>query len=99
MRELNSYTVNYLKAVRWEKPDWIPAHVSLLPATWRKYREGLEAIVKDHPRLFPWYSGSVDYDRIDAPSYREGTYIDHWYLRVGKRGGRIGRHGGGAPAV
>ena len=79
MRELNSYTVNYLKAVRWEKPDWIPAHVSLLPAPWRKYREGLEAIVKDHPRLFPWYSGSVDYDRIDAPSYREGTYIDHWH--------------------
>jgi len=79
MSELNCYTINYLKAARWEKPDWIPAQVSLLPATWRKYREDLEAIVKNHPRFFPWYSGKVDYDYAGPPSYRKGTYVDHWH--------------------
>lgn len=78
MNTYNAFTSNYLKAVKWEKPKWIPAHVSLLPATWKKYREDLEAVVRQYPRLFPWYTGQRDYDFIGAPSYKQGTYIDHW---------------------
>ena len=44
-------TENYLKAVNFENPEWIPCRVSLMPATWRKYREALEEVVLRHPEI------------------------------------------------
>ena len=39
-----------------------------MPATWKKYREDLEHIVKAHPALFPDANESHDYDFIAQPS-------------------------------
>lgn len=51
----NRHTVNYLKAMVFDYPEWTPCRVSLMPATWIKYREELEEVVLAHPRIFPDY--------------------------------------------
>ena len=79
MSELNCYTINYLKRLRVGKTRLDPAQVSLLPATWRKYREDLEAIVKNHPRFSLGILARSIMITPDLASYRKGTYVDHWH--------------------
>ena len=75
----NGHTRNYLKAITFDHPEWIPCRVGLMPATWIKYREELERLVLDHPRIFPGYArGSRDFDRIDDPLYELGRHTDCW---------------------
>lgn len=75
----NPRTLNYLKAVQFDSPDWTPCRVGLMPATWMKYREDVEQVVLAHPRLFPGYAkGSKDFDRIDYPLYELGRRTDAW---------------------
>ncbi len=75
----NRHTQNYLKAITFDHPEWIPCRVGLMPATWIKYREELERLVLDHPRIFPGYArGSRDFDRIDDPLYELGRHTDCW---------------------
>ena len=72
-------TDNFLRAAEFRGPKWIPAAVSIMPATWRKYREEVERIVLDHPGIFPDYrEGSRDFDRIEVETYRQGCYTDAW---------------------
>ena len=51
----NRETVNFLKTLYFDTPEWTPYVVSLMPATWMKYREDLEEVVLAHPRTFPGY--------------------------------------------
>jgi uroporphyrinogen decarboxylase len=45
---------NYLRAVRFERPDWIPMIFHINPACWRHYdTAALEDLKAAHPRLFP----------------------------------------------
>jgi len=75
----NERTDNFLRAAEFRYPKWIPATVGLMPATWRKYREDLERIVLDHPKIFPDFKkGSVNFDAIGSPSYRRGRVKDSW---------------------
>jgi hypothetical protein len=75
----NRRTVNFLKAISFDYPEWIPCRVALLPATWIKYRDELEAVILTHPRLFPDYEkGQKDFDEIDNPLYTEGRHRDCW---------------------
>jgi len=75
----NERTENFLRAAEFRYPKWIPATVSLMPATWRKYREDLERIVLDHPKIFPGYrKGSHDFDAIGDIGYRKGRFRDSW---------------------
>jgi hypothetical protein len=75
----NKHTLNYLKTITFDHPEWIPCRVGLMPATWIKYREELERLVLDHARVFPSYEqGSRDFDRIDDPLYELGRHIDCW---------------------
>ncbi len=70
---------NYWRAVEFRRPERIPVRVSLMPATWKKYRGDLEAVVLRHPEIFPGFTaGSMDYDRIPGVQYREGTWTDPW---------------------
>lgn len=72
-------TVNLLKTINFDNPEWTPCRVSLMPATWIKYREELEALVLAHPRIFPDYQkGSRDFDEITNPLYEEGRHRDCW---------------------
>ncbi len=71
---------NWLRAVEFRYPEWIPCSVAISPANWKAYRGDLESIVRDHPRLFP-LSREVAADFYDEmpPVYRGGQcYTDNW---------------------
>jgi len=75
----NRRTINYLKAMYFDYPEWTPCAVGLMNATWIKYREALEELVLSHPRIFPGFEkGSRDYDRIDSTLYEAGRHTDCW---------------------
>lgn len=75
----NGRTTNLLKAIHFDYPDWVPTHVDLLPATWMKYRESLESVVLDHPKLFPFYKkGMRAFDRVDNLLHELGEHTDCW---------------------
>ncbi|MBM7582870.1 hypothetical protein JOD02_001739 [Caldicoprobacter guelmensis] len=75
---MNDYMKNFMKAMKFQHPDRIPVRVSLLPATWMKYREELEDIVLRHPLLFGKYKkGSYDYNR-KPKTYNQGQHVDAW---------------------
>ncbi len=75
----NRRTVNFLKTIYFDTPEWTPCAVSLLPATWIRYREQLEEVVLAHPRIFPDHvAGSRDYDAIEDPMYELGRRTDCW---------------------
>lgn len=77
----NRHTVNYLKTIYFDYPEWTPCTVGLMPATWIKYREDLEKAVLAHPRIFPGYKrGSVDFgfSGFANPLYELGQHIDCW---------------------
>ena len=79
----NKDTVNYLKTIYFDDPEWVPWRVDILPATWMKYRERMEDLVLAHPRLFPDYEpGTKDFDRIEdsleALLYELGQQVDCW---------------------
>lgn len=75
----NRHTVNLLRTIYFDYPEWVPCRVGLMPATWIKYREDLEALVLAHPRIFPGYEkGSKDFDLLDNPLYELGRHIDCW---------------------
>ena len=71
---------NYLRTLEFRFPQWIPSSVNFAPIVWNTYREALERIVLDHPRIFPDYTPSERdfYDEMPLV-YREGEYYqDNW---------------------
>ena len=64
-RGRNRRTVNYIKTITFDYPEWIPHVISISPSSWMKYREQLEDLVLRHPRVFPEYrKGEKDFDEI-----------------------------------
>lgn len=88
---------NWLRAVEFRGPEWIPCNVSLAPLTWHTHREKLEALVRRHPRVFPdLRPGSVSYDDF-GPVYRQGEYFKDnwgcvWYNAIGGLEGQVVEH-------
>ncbi len=71
----------YLRAIEFREPHRIPCNINLVPATWCKYKEKLEDIVKQHPFIF----GSKYLEYMEKKNYcefppylREGFFIDAW---------------------
>ena len=77
----NRQTVNYLKTIYFDTPEWVACSVGFLPATWMHHREGLEDLCLRHPRIFPGFKkGGVDFDqkRMWNPLYELGRHKDCW---------------------
>lgn len=75
----NARTVNQLKVIQFDHPEWTPCGVGLMPGTWMRHREALAEIVLAHPRLFPGHEeGSEDFDHINDPLYEPGERTDSW---------------------
>lgn len=75
----NRETVNLLKAIQFDDPEWTPCYVGLMPATWMKHREALEDLVLAHPRLWPGArKGQTDFDAVWGPLYEAGRHTDAW---------------------
>lgn len=69
---------NYFRAVEFRHPEWIPIRMSLLPGTWRKYRQALEEVVLAHPLVFgECEPGGRDFDALEG-TYRAGEHTDEW---------------------
>ena len=69
---------NYLKALEFRYPEWIPCSINISPAAWKRHREGLEEVIARHPSIFGQYEGgSRDFDEM-PPVYRIGEYADNW---------------------
>lgn len=64
--------------MNFERPEFIPVSISLLPATWMKYREALDEVVRRHPILFGEQAGANrDYDAVGG-TYVAGAHVDIW---------------------
>ena len=70
---------NWLRAINFQNPEWIPVSISFAPAVWHRHREGLENVIVKHPLLFGNYAkGNVNFDSFPNV-YREGEqYTDNW---------------------
>jgi len=70
---------NWLRAVEFRYPEWIPCTVNLAPLAWKTHRRDLEKLVLAHPRILPGYQeGTVHFDRMPL-GFRGGEYfIDKW---------------------
>lgn len=70
---------NWLRAVDFQHPEWIPCAVGFSLLTWHTHREQLEDLVLRHPLLFRGFQrGSVDYDKFPVV-YRAGEeFRDNW---------------------
>ena len=70
---------NFLRAVEFRYPEWIPCSVALMPATWVRYGNALEDIVEHYPHLFRYQKISAEERATLGPGYREGEYFtDNW---------------------
>lgn len=69
---------NYLRAVEFRDPEWIPCNVSFDPILWYTHREKLEEIVLKYPSIFGKYEkGNIDLDEFGVR--RRGNMItDEW---------------------
>jgi len=66
------------KAMLWQKPEYIPVSVGILPRAWMKYREELDQLLAKHPTLFGDYqTGRRNFDDV-AGRYAEGEHVDVW---------------------
>ena len=69
---------NYLRAVEFRNPRWIPYNVFIMPATRRKYGKSLERLIAQYPEIARSYSvGSREYYNLPT-GYKKGTYVDEW---------------------
>jgi len=70
---------NYYRTVEYGYPEYILCNVSLLPATWSKYRGELEDLVIRHPIIFgdQKKDPSRNFDNFGG-TYAEGDHVDNW---------------------
>ena len=74
---------NWLRAIEYRRPDWIPCWVVLAPIAWKRHGHALEDLVAEHPLLFPGFkAGDIrDFNRMPV-GYRKGEIMtDKWGCR------------------
>ncbi len=72
---------NYLRAARFQRPEWIPAAVAINDASWNLYRKDMERVALRFPEYFPHvHEGWRDYEHYRfAPAYRKDEkFTDSW---------------------
>ena len=72
---------NFLRAVRFDKPEYIPMRLNINSACWHHYpQDGLKALMASHPFLFPDFENSTERVQPEyLPWQLAGEpYIDPW---------------------
>jgi uroporphyrinogen decarboxylase len=71
---------NIRRAIRFEKPDWIPMIFHINPACWFHYsHDALQALMAEHPLLFPDYKIVEKVDPGVSPVQRKDhPFTDSW---------------------
>ncbi|RPJ79799.1 MAG: hypothetical protein EHM13_13045, partial [Acidobacteria bacterium] len=72
----DSITENTLRAIRFERPEYVPVVFWINPACWHHYpQDALQELVSNHPLLFP----SPPSPPVLTPWERAGqSYVDSW---------------------
>lgn len=66
---------NYLRAIEFHSPSYIPCFVSIPPPTWKKYGENLVKVIRKHHLLFPWFREDQPHEQnVRKPR----VYKDEW---------------------
>ncbi|MBN2151223.1 MAG: hypothetical protein JW839_07260 [Candidatus Lokiarchaeota archaeon] len=71
---------NYVRAVTFQGPEWIPCSVSIFGAVWQRHRERLSEVVEGHPFIF---GGRIlnkkrSYDNLISGWHKAGIKRDNW---------------------
>jgi hypothetical protein len=71
---------NYLKAVKFQSPEWIPCSMSIYGSVWQKYRERLAAVIEKHPFIFGprFINKKRNYDNLISGWHKVGLHTDNW---------------------
>lgn len=71
----SSFRENYIRAARFERPDYIPVTFSINDACWRHYPQAaLFSLMEGHPFLFPHFHRPAEpYQPVFAPDARENA--------------------------
>ncbi|UCB45820.1 MAG: hypothetical protein JSV25_16730 [Spirochaetota bacterium] len=70
---------NFLRAIEFNRPQWIPIIFELLPAVWKQHGVNLEELILRYPDIFEGYEKGQISPVATNPLYIEGqTVIDDW---------------------
>jgi hypothetical protein len=70
---------NFIRAIEFRKPDWVPIVFELLPAVWKRHGEELRKLVRRHPLAFDGLDEAQMGADPDDPLYIEGRHVgDDW---------------------
>lgn len=70
---------NYMRALEFRRPQWVPIHFGTTPSVWQKYGERLEEIVLRHPLVFPDYRPGDYRARLKGPFIAPDEWLrDDW---------------------
>jgi len=91
-----SFRENYLRAVDFRGPEYIPAHISVFWPLWNTYREKLEEIAIKYEMFFGFKPGSIEY--ADKPGliyideYRHDAFGCLWHFNIKGYQGQVVKH-------
>ena len=70
---------NFVRAIEFRRPQWIPIQFDLLPAVIVRHGDALREVMRTHPGVFPGNAVDVATTVHDDPLYTAGsTYVDDW---------------------
>ncbi|MFX0102730.1 MAG: uroporphyrinogen decarboxylase family protein [Candidatus Hodarchaeota archaeon] len=70
---------NYLRALEFRGPDWIPCSVSIFGAVWAKYRDKLRDITARYPFIFgTLIKHKRNFDHINSRHKPDTYFRDNW---------------------
>lgn len=84
---------NYLRAIEFRDPEWIPCEMYFFPILWKKYRDALARLLEKHPFIFGKNPGIPgDFDAMPKDHQPNYTHTDEWGVtwKSGPAGGFIG---------
>ena len=71
---------NWLRAITFGRPQWIPCSVGFAPLTWDTYREKLDDVLLRHPLMFPGHQRHPRFDGTfeDCSRGAGELFRDNW---------------------
>ena len=71
---------NWLRAITFKKPLWIPCNADFSPLTWHTHREKLDDLLMRHPVMFPGHQrkNPKDYDTFPDACRAGEMFRDNW---------------------
>jgi len=92
-----SWRENYLRAVEFRQPEYIPSRIGVMWPLWNTYRERLEEVALRHPLVFPGFKpGSVKYGEKSGVLRASRTLVDPfgcvWSFNIEGFQGQVVKH-------